>query len=66
MKVKYIVWIKCRFDDCGDKVENPVWEPNGDGPMTSKTAERVAREIREDFGVRCQAKFLPVGEEPFV
>ena len=50
---RYIVWIKERGQG---------WEPNGDGPMGPKTAERVAREIKEDH--RIPTKALPVGETP--
>lgn len=51
--MKYIVWIR-------ESGKN--WEPNGDGPVTQKQAERMAREIRQDCG--CAAKALPVGVEP--
>lgn len=62
MSTQYIVWIKCRYDDDGSKIENPIWEQQGDGPMGPKTAERVAREIAHDFD--CATKVLPVGREP--
>ena len=39
--MKYIVEVK----------ENGKWEPNGDGPMSEKTAIRVAREIEKGCGV---------------
>lgn len=48
---KYIVWIK----------ENGQWVEQGDGPLTLKQAERIARE-------RCQggfrARHLPCGQVP--
>ncbi len=50
--MKHIVWIK----------ENGKWVENGDGPVTQKQAERMAREIRKECG--CAAKFLQVGIEP--
>jgi hypothetical protein len=46
---KYIVWVKDRSDS--------EWEPNGDGPMTQKDADRVVRELRGT----CRARALPVG-----
>lgn len=49
---KKIVWIK----------ENGSWVEQGDGPLTPKTAERIAREIRQDFGI--PVKILPVGQTP--
>lgn len=51
MSTKYIVWIRASHDDAGLPIEKPTWEPNGDGPMGLKTAERVAREVREDFRI---------------
>ncbi len=53
--MKYIVWIKMSAAD-------KEWEPNGDGPMGLKTAERVDREIREDFKI--PTKVLPAGKRP--
>jgi hypothetical protein len=50
--MKYIVWIK----------EDGIWQEQGEGPMTLREAERIAREIRQDCGVR--TKVLPVGVEP--
>jgi hypothetical protein len=49
--MKYIVWIN----------EGNRWEEQGEGPMTLKQAERIAREIRSEC--RCRAKYLPVGVE---
>lgn len=59
---RYIVWIKSRFNEAGHWVEDPIWEEQGDGPMGPKTAERVAREIAQDFG--CRTMVLPVGRKP--
>lgn len=39
--MKFIVEVK----------ENKLWLPNGDGPMSEKTALRVAQEIRKECGV---------------
>lgn len=50
---KYIVWIK---------EGKTSWNQQGDGPLTTKQAERIAKEIKEDF--KCQTKILPVGVEP--
>lgn len=49
---KVIVWIK----------EAGEWVEQGDGPLTPKQAERIAREIWEDFHVA--TKILPVGRSP--
>jgi len=51
--MKYIVWVRER---------GKRWEPNGDGPLTLKEAERIAKEIRKDCGV--PTKVLPVGQTP--
>lgn len=48
---KYIVWIN----------EGAGWEEQGEGPLTLKQAERIAREIRQDCG--CRALVRPVGVE---
>lgn len=48
---KFIVWVK----------EGGRWEPNGDGPMSGKDAQRVAKEIKRYCG--CPAKVLPAGME---
>lgn len=53
MRTKFIVWVKERGEE---------WAPNGDGPMTEKTAERVAKEIRKYCGARAVA--LAEGNEP--
>jgi len=50
--MKYIVWVK----------EGKTWEPNGEGPLTLKQAERIAKETRQDTGV--PTKVLPVGQTP--
>lgn len=50
--MKYIVWIK----------ENGHWVEQGDGPLSQKTAERIAREIRKECGVACRVR--PVGQDP--
>jgi hypothetical protein len=55
MSQQYIVWIN---------EDHQGWEPNGEGPMGPKTAERVAAEIRR-YCPGCRAKALPVGQEPF-
>jgi hypothetical protein len=52
MKTKYIVWVKT-----GPR----TWEPNGDGPMTEKTALRIAAELRRERV--CDAHVLPEGVE---
>jgi hypothetical protein len=50
--MKYIVWIN----------EGQGWEEQGDGALTLRQAERIAREIRQECG--CRAKYLPVGVQP--
>jgi hypothetical protein len=52
--MKYIVWIN---EDKG-----AGWEENGDGPLTYRQAERIAREIF--MGCHVRTKFLPVGRVP--
>jgi hypothetical protein len=47
--VKYIIWLK----------EDGLWVEQGDGPLTRKTADRIASEIRKDFGI--PVRILPVG-----
>lgn len=49
---KYVIWLK----------EKGEWVEQGDGPLTLKTAERIVRELRQDFGGAY--KILPVGDEP--
>lgn len=39
--MKFIVWIR----------EDGRWVEQGDGPLSKVTAERIAREIRQDFGI---------------
>jgi hypothetical protein len=46
---KYIVWIR----------QGGKWVEQGEGEMTQKQAERIAREIRRDCG--CGARALAVG-----
>lgn len=48
----YIVWVK----------EDKIWEPNGDGPVSLKTGERMVREIQAEC--RVPARVLPEGESP--
>jgi hypothetical protein len=50
--MKYVVWVK----------EFGKWELNGEGPLTLKQAERIARETRRDCGV--PTRVLPEGEVP--
>lgn len=50
--MKYIVWVK----------EGKRWVENGEGPLTQKQAERIAKETKRDTGVA--TKVLPVGQEP--
>jgi hypothetical protein len=50
--MKYIVWIK----------EYGLWVEQGDGALTLKQAERIAREIRRDC--RCPAIVKPLGINP--
>lgn len=50
--MKYIVWVR----------EGGYWYPNGDGPLTKKQAERIAREVRQEC--RVNTKVLPVKNQP--
>jgi len=47
--MKYIVWVK----------ENGLWSENGDGPMSEKTARRVAKEISK---MGYATRVAPVGK----
>lgn len=51
---RFIIWLR----------EEGEWVEQGDGPLTQVQAERIAREIRQDFGLR--TKILPVGQAPEV
>ena len=50
--MKFIVWVRV----------DGRWEEQGDGPLTAKQAERIAREIKKDC--HCFTKILPEGVEP--
>jgi len=66
MSKQYVVWVT-HSDNTPECYRNDmpagVWEPNGDGPMGPKTAERVAREIH-GMAPGIRAKALPVGQRP--
>jgi hypothetical protein len=51
--MKYIVWIK--------KGKGSTWEQNGEGPLTLKQAERIAKETR---GLCYAIRVLPSGFSP--
>ena len=51
--MKHLVWLK--------ETADARWEPNGDGPLSEKTAQRLAREIRH---LTAATRVLPVGTEP--
>lgn len=36
---------------CVEVKERGIWEAQGDGPMSKATAERIAREIKQDCRV---------------
>jgi hypothetical protein len=57
---RWIVWIKEKAES--GPYEWGPWQPNGDGPMTEREAQRIAKEIRQDCGVKTWA--LPAGMEP--
>ena len=63
MSKHFTVWVWCRRDDAGYEIPKAerIWEisESGCGP---KTAERIAREVRHDFG--CPTKVLPEGVDP--
>jgi len=50
---KYIVWIR---------EPGRHWEPNGEGELTEKQAQRIARETVRDFHI--PVRVYPVGQEP--
>jgi hypothetical protein len=52
MANKYIVWIR----------EDGKWVEQGDGPLTQKDADRIAREVRREC--RVQTKVCPAGLDP--
>lgn len=60
--MKYLVWL--RFSPKAAQLHGEpadTWMPNGDGSMGPKTAERIAREIKEDHtGV--ETKVRPANE----
>jgi len=58
-KEKYVVWVK---EHKFRKPKGSGWEEQGDGAMTLKQAERVARELKQDFPVL--TKVLPAGVDP--
>lgn len=49
---KFVVWLK----------DGGKWVEQGDGELTLKTAERIVRELRHDFGGTY--KILPAGQTP--
>ena len=51
--MKHLVWLK--------ETADARWEPNGDGPLSEKTAQRIAREIRH---LTAATRVLPVGTDP--
>jgi hypothetical protein len=63
-RTKYIVWIKCRRSEMGFEIprEERIWEEQGDGPLGVKTADRIAREIKQAHDIRTLV--LPVGRTP--
>lgn len=52
---KFVVWVREDTSVFG-------WEEQGDGPMSQKEAERIAREIKQDCGVRTLVR--PEGWQP--
>lgn len=60
--MKYIIWLKEDREWKGMCLPEGRWVEQGDGPLTRKTAERIAREIRQDFGI--PVRILPVGCDP--
>ena len=66
-RTKYTVWVKSRYSDTYPRYEldreNRVWEIS-ETPCTEKQAERIAREVKQDFG--CRTMILPVGRTPIM
>lgn len=62
MRNKYTVWVFYNKKQAEFHETHPGWEPNGDGLMGSKTAERVASELTKSFGL--QTKVMQSGELP--
>ena len=61
---RFLVWIKCNAKQAElNELEEGVWMTNGDGPMSRKTADRVARDIGKSFkGIR--TRVLPEKQKP--
>lgn len=61
--MKFIVWVKDPENPVPGYEVGPRWTEQGDGPLSEKTAKRIASEIRRDCpGVK--VKILPKGFEP--
>lgn len=62
---KFTVWVKARYNDAGYEIprEERIWEIS-ESPCTEKQAERIAREVKSDFG--CRTIILPVGRIPIL
>lgn len=58
--MKYIVWVKDREDTPECYRVGKQWTPNGEGPLSQPTAERIARETPKCVRVRV----LPVSHTP--
>lgn len=56
--MKYIIWLKGKNHP---DLPDGKWVEQGDGPLTKKTADRIAREIRD---ARITTRILPEGTQP--
>ena len=67
---KFIIWIK--QDEVAAALHGGAagtWEPNGEGPLTQKQADRIVRETRRGCAVypgRLDFRILPCGQVPVV
>lgn len=61
---KFVVWLRM-CDGRGDEdVPDDRWVEQGDGPLTRKTADRIAKEIAGFSGHWCKTRVLPAGMDP--
>ena len=60
--MKYIIWLKDSNDNVPECYSvGRKWVPNGDGPVTSHTAELIAKEIQSNM---TRVRIVPCGQTP--
>lgn len=60
--MKYIIWLKDNDNTAPEMSVGNKWVEQGDGPLTSHEAERIAPEIRRACNV--QTRIVPCGNTP--